>query len=167
VVTYYAKSPVSNPRQLAAVVARTELGTKQPLEVIRDGKEMTLSVTVKEMPKDFAASKKSQSDEEQTESPKASSKFGELGLEVAPLTADQAKQLGLKVTSGVAITSVDDDSPAGRAGLEAGMLVERVGNTNVKTVEDFQAAVKNASLEKGVLLLVRTSEGSRFVVLKK
>jgi hypothetical protein len=37
----------------------------------------------------------------------------------------------------------------------------------VQSVADYEAAVRGASVEKGVLLLVRSGEGSRFVVLKK
>jgi hypothetical protein len=36
----------------------------------------------------------------------------------------------------------------------------------VDSVEDFRAAVKKADLDKGLMLLVKSSEGSRFVVLK-
>ena len=38
--------------------------------------------------------------------------------------------------------------------------------TAVKGVADFEAELKNVSLDKGALLLVRTPEGSKFVVLK-
>jgi hypothetical protein len=36
----------------------------------------------------------------------------------------------------------------------------------VKNVAEFERAIAGASLDKGVLLLVRSAEGSRFVVLK-
>ena len=42
----------------------------------------------------------------------------------------------------------------------------QVGRSPVKSVDEFKVAIKNTPLEKGVLLLVRTEEGSRFVVVK-
>ena len=64
------------------------------------------------------------------------------------------------------ITGVEEGSPAAKAGLETSMVVAQVGKTPVKSVEEFNAAMANASPEKGVLLLVRSAKGSRFVVLK-
>ncbi len=64
------------------------------------------------------------------------------------------------------ITSVEQGSLAESAGLTSGMVIAQVGRQSVENVEQFEAAVKNASLEKGVLLLVKSTEGSRFVVLK-
>ena len=92
--------------------------------------------------------------------------FDKFGLEVGPLTGDVAKQLGLKDTSGVVVTSVEDGSPADRAGLSTGDVITQVARKTVKSVAEFEAEIKNASLDKGVLLLVRSTEGSRFVVLK-
>ena len=47
-----------------------------------------------------------------------------------------------------------------------GDVITQVGRKNVKSVAEFETEIKNASLDKGVLLLVRSTEGSRFVVLK-
>jgi hypothetical protein len=46
------------------------------------------------------------------------------------------------------------------------MAITQVGRQKVASVEEFEAATGGADLEKGVLLLVRTAQGSRFVVLK-
>jgi serine protease Do len=64
------------------------------------------------------------------------------------------------------ITGVEDGSPADRAGLTPSMVIAQVAKKPVRNVAEFDAAIRNASPEKGVLLLVKSSEGSRFVVLK-
>ena len=46
------------------------------------------------------------------------------------------------------------------------MVVIQVGRKAVKTAAEFEAATKSADLKKGVLLLVRTAEGSRFLVVR-
>jgi serine protease Do len=164
VITSYAGNSVNGPRQLAAVVARSNLGSKQALKVVRDGKETTLHVTAQEMPENFRAAKH---DDQAAEKESEGTSVKSLGVEVAPLTADKAEQLGLKVKEGVLVVAVNDDSPAARAGLQTGMVIERIGQTPVHTPEQLTAAMKDASLERGVLMLVRTSEGSRFVVVKE
>ena len=46
------------------------------------------------------------------------------------------------------------------------MIILFVGQKPVHSVADFKAAMKDESLEKGVLLLVRTQSGNRFLLVK-
>jgi serine protease Do len=163
VVVEFGGAAVHSPGQLSALAGRTVIGSKQPMVVIRDGKRLTLHVTVKEQPKGYGEVTASLEEEPvATES----AKFDRFGLEVAPLTADVAKELNLKSTDGVVITGVEEGSPAANVGLETSMVVAQVGKMPVHNVDEFNAAMANASPEKGVLLLVRSAQGSRFVVLK-
>jgi serine protease Do len=164
VIVQYAGTKIHDTRQLSAVVARTSIDAKQTLVVLRDGKETKLDVAVQEMPENFKVARRERSDSEATVEGTSVKK---LGVEVAPLTADTAEQLGLKVKEGVVIVSVDDESPAAKAGLTTGMVIERIGQKPVRTVEQLEAAMQDVSLERGVLVLVRTVEGSRFVVVKQ
>lgn len=163
VVVSFSDTEIHDPRQLSATVARANLEGKEPLVVLRDGKETKLQVAVQEMPENFRSASR-----ERDRSPAKSegTSVKSLGVEVSPLTADKAEQLGLKVKEGVLITAVDDDSPAAKAGIASGMVIERIGQKTVRTVEELEEAMKDASLERGVLVLVRTTEGSRFVVVK-
>jgi serine protease Do len=164
VIVQYDGAKIHDPRQLSAVVARSDIDAKQSVTVLRDGKEIKLNVAVREMPESYKVARRERGDSESAE--KGTSVKG-LGIEVAPLTADTAEQLGLKVKEGVVIVSVDDDSPAAKAGLSTGMVIERIGQKSVHTVEQLEAAMKDVSLERGVLVLARTAEGSRFVVVKQ
>ena len=92
----------------------------------------------------------------------------DLGVEVGEVTADIAKALGMKKAEGVVITKVDPDSVAAEKGLRAELVILSVGKQTVNSVAEFRAAMKNESLDKGVLLLVRTrSGGNQFVVLQQ
>jgi serine protease Do len=51
-----------------------------------------------------------------------------LGLTVKTMTADDAEQLGLQQSGGLLITHVDDQSPAGDAGLHKDMVIVMIGN---------------------------------------
>jgi len=46
------------------------------------------------------------------------------------------------------------------------MVITEANRKPVKSVTQFRGLVKSDSVEKGLLLLVRTPEGARFVVLK-
>jgi serine protease Do len=152
---------VSSPLELQTAVERAEFGKSHKLTVIRDGKRRTLKFTPEEQPENFgtkASAAQSSTDAEP-------SKLGNLGLEISELDASVAEKLGMKDASGVVITGVKSGSPAAEAGLETGMVITEVNRKAVKTVEEVVQAVKEKS-EEGVLLLVRSSTGSRFVVIR-
>jgi serine protease Do len=91
-----------------------------------------------------------------------------MGLGLAALTPEIRRAHNLSDdVSGILITSVDPDSDAAEKGLQPGDVVQRVGTHNVRTVEDFQKSVEEATKggRKSVLLLVATQGGSRFVAV--
>ena len=65
------------------------------------------------------------------------------------------------------VTDVQSGGSAERAGLAPGMVVVEAGRKPVKTPDDLNQALDEKSAAKGVLLLVRTSQGSRFVVIRE
>jgi serine protease Do len=155
--------PVPDAPTLQGLVEQLTIGKSYPLEVIRDGKRTTLTVGVEAMPAKFST--RGESSREAT--PKAVS-YDDLGLQVSPLTKDLAKQLDLSANvTGVVVTGVKEDSAAANAGVQNGDVVERVGNTPVKTVEEFRKAVDAASLKDGVVLHLRNAEGKRYVIVKQ
>lgn len=165
VIIGFGGQAVQNSAQLYALAGRSPIGSKQPVTLMRDGKRLEVSVTLRELPADLglAAADEGEAPAEQS----AAKSFDNLGLEIAPLDESVARQLGLRDSGGVVITGVEKGSPADVAGLTESMAIKRVGRQPINSVEDFQAALKDVSLEKGVLLLVRTAEGSRFVVVRQ
>ncbi len=89
-----------------------------------------------------------------------------LGVEVSNLTAELAQHLGYESSEGVVITAIDPAGIAAGAGLRAGAIILQVDRKPVKNVKQFEAAMKNISLEEGVLLLVRMGRGQRYIVLQ-
>ncbi len=154
--------PVSSPRQLQGLVERTAIGSKQAFDILRDGKQMSLDVTVKAMPEniEWAGEGAKPSAKEETSS------FEKLGLSVENLSPKVAEQLGIKADKGVVITEVQPGSPADLAGLGTGMVITQANRQAVNSVEDLHKALKAKPLDKGELLLLRTPEGSRFVVIQ-
>jgi serine protease Do len=164
VIVEFGGSKINSPSQLQGVVARSPMNTNQHVVVLRNGKHVDLTVNLREMPTNYGekASRQNESNEDGTET----KHYDKLGMQVGPLTNDVAQQLGMSGASGVVITAVEDGSPADKAGLAPSQVITQVGRKTIKSVAEFEAEVKNASPEKGVMLLVRSAEGSRFVVLK-
>lgn len=168
IVTHFAGKSVHGPRDLQELVEQTPLDTKQSVTVFRNGKATELQVVVKPLPNDFAVSVRSRGPAAaESESDSSAFQSKELGMEVTEMTADTAEKLGFKGMKGVLISNVDEEGIAAEHGLREGMLVLKVGDHQVQTVEQFKSAMSKESVEKGILMLVRTTGGNRFLVLKQ
>jgi serine protease Do len=162
VVLQFAGQPVSSPRELQGYVEQSKIGSTEPLTILREGKKMTVNVTCREMPREFAQAGNTSENPGNNET----SRFDQLGLQVENLTPDVAEHLGVKVEHGVAITDVRSGSPAELAGLTTGMVITEADRHPIKTTDDLRKVLENRPLDKGVLLLVQSAEGSRFVVIR-
>jgi serine protease Do len=168
VVTKFGDQKVKDHAELRGLVERVAVDTPQDVEILRNGKAMTLHVTPKALPKQFGIAERPQRSGRADSGEAATYEDEELGIEVADLTSDQSAALGYKGQSGVLITKVDPDKVAADRGLAAGMLILKAGKKSVKNVFDFKAAVKGESLKSGILLLVRNPKGvNAFIVLKE
>ena len=130
--------------------------------LLRDGKQITINVTCNELPADFTASAGPSGHSEGG----SGSNFEQLGIQAETLTGALAEQLGVKADSGVAITEVRPGSPAAMAGLAKGMVITHANRKPVKSPADLRKAIEAKPLSEGLLLMVRTEEGSRMVLLR-
>jgi serine protease Do len=143
VVIRYNGKAVRDDIQFRDLVARTAPGTKVDVVVMRNGREQTLTATVGEVPTEVAgpaAPANPTRVEEKQE--------GRLGIAVEPITADNAKELGIRnVGTGVVITRVEPGSPAAEEGLRPGDVIVRANGRDVRSADDLKNAV--AGLKAG------------------
>jgi len=164
IILSFAGQTVHNPKEVQELVEKSPIDKAQNVEVLRDGKKVTLSVTVKTLPEKFGMNQP-MGKAPTKEAPAADNyKWEDLGIQVADMTAEEADMY--HGYNGVMIKKVDPDGIAAGQGLRPGILIRKVGNTDVKNVKDFEAAVKNESVKNGVRLLVRTPQGNRFIAFQ-
>ncbi len=89
---------------------------------------------------------------------------GYLGIGVRDLTPELARDWGLKVEAGVLVAEVTGFSPAGRAGIKKGDLVEAVGGKKVATARDVQMAALRTP--PGAELPITVRRGDSTLTLK-
>lgn len=162
IIVEFAGRPVARPQELQSIVERAPIGSKQQLTIVREGKRQQVSIQPGRLPEEKLASAAAPSSGGAGES----AAFERLGIEVETLTPQVAEQLGVKVEKGVVITSVRPNGLAAMAGLAPGQVIVEANRKPVANVEEFRKAVEAQPLNKGVLLLIRTAQGSRFVVLQ-
>lgn len=173
VIVEYAGKKVRTPRDLQELVERAPLDSKQHVKVLRAGQQVDLQVVIKPLPEELGRLAGVEGDRSDGRDRKRGYKSDEYGMELADLTEALAERLGYEGQKGVVITAVEPDSVAAEAGLSEGTLILRVGTKAgvkpeaVKSVEHFKQLMKDASLERGVLMLCRTEGQNHFVILKK
>ena len=80
-----------------------------------------------------------------------------LGVAIAPgAVATQLRQaVGLPERDGVLVRGVDENGPAGRAGVLVGDLIVGMGDTAIGSVDDLQSALDSVTADAVQLALVR------------
>lgn len=154
VIVSYRGRPVSEVGEFRNQVALAQPGSKVEFDIMRDGKQRTVSVKIEKLTdKKLAEQESSQSQSSE-----------KLGITVQTITTDLARQFGVKAGQGVIVTEVAPESVATMAGISRGSVILEVNRKAVNTAAEFNEAVKS-SVNNKVLLLVRDDEMSRYVVL--
>jgi serine protease Do len=166
VITSLNHKSIKDGQQLQTMVAELPLNKPTSLMILRDGKRETLQVTILEQPADYGLAEAAP--QRVPEMGKQPVGLEKLGLEVTDLSPEIADKLGYKDgEQGAVITKVEPGSRAQEAGLTRGLLIVKVDKTAVTSAESLRKAVDKASMEKGVLLQVKTRNGdTTFVMLK-
>jgi S1-C subfamily serine protease len=146
---------VGSRRDLQFIVAETPVGRPVSLEVRRDGRTSTLTVTLAELDPERIA---------------ASGRRYWLGLEVADLDADDPRvgrlreTLALDATAGVLVVGAEPGSPGADAGIRPGDILLAIEDRDLADMAAWRTARAALGSQRDALtLLVRTGTSERFV----
>ncbi len=165
--------PIVRMRDLPRFVAESPVGEKVTVRVLREGREMTLGITLGRLEdgeKIVAAARETQLPAVPDAPPGAPGLREMLGLEVGPLDDAAREAYAIEgAAEGVVITEVAEGSDAARQGLLTGLVISEVNQQRIATVADLQARI-DAARQAGrpaVLFKVTDPVGtSRFVAVK-
>ena len=153
IVTRYAGDKVHAEKEedvgaFQRMVARTPIGAKVPIEVVRQGVPSTLEAVLTAQPKVVP-------DEQETD----------FGFTVQEVTENLYRSHRLSDREGVLVSFVEQGSEAAEAGMVVGDLVVQVEGQLVTDIESFRTALETA---KGTIpFLVRARRGTdlRFLLI--
>ncbi|MBX3025661.1 DegQ family serine endoprotease [bacterium] len=153
VIVEFDGHPVKESTDLPLLVARTPIGKRAEMRIVRDGVEKTLTVTVGELKEEEVAV--------------AAGGSSELGIAVQNLTPEIAESLGIDPkTKGVVVAGIEQGSPADDAGLQRGDVILEVNRSPVANEAAYKKALKKLEKGKSALLLVRRGDNTIFMALK-
>jgi serine protease Do len=154
IVIEYNNKPLAQMSSFRNEVALMKPGTKLDLKVIRKGKEKKLTITLG-------------SSKEEKKIIQASNTLGIDVTELKDISAEKLNKLGISDTSeGLIISNIKPGSLAQRAGLKPGMLILQINQNKVKTLKDFNDALKNIKNKKHLLLLIKHKKVTRFIAIR-
>jgi serine protease Do len=157
VITAIDGNPVKESGELIAYLTTdTTPGQKIGLTILRDGKEMSVDVTLGTRPSEstsltpqLQAPEQQQPDEQQQQPSQSKPRLGITGLD---LNDTLAQALNLTTSQGVLIIDVTSDSPAALAGLKGGTDTVTIEGQEIKSGGDVIIAIDNQEVT-GVLQL--------------
>ncbi|GIX15666.1 MAG: serine protease [Paracoccaceae bacterium] len=159
---------VSEMRDLPRMVADTPVGKKVDVGIFRDGRRMTVSVTLGRLEDAEPAMLRDEGDDNRNiPAPQRSAEV--LGMRLAPLTEETRRELGIGDDQrGVVVEDVDPASEAFEKGIRPGDVVLEVGQEPVRRPRDVSLRIDDAreAGRKSVLFLVQGQGGPRFVALR-
>ncbi len=163
VVTKVDGKLVTSTGQFRNLIASSGAKKKVTLEIMRDGKPLTVGVELGEVPDDATAAKGGVPGGP----PQATSGGALDGVTLEELTPEHRRTLGLgtDVQRGVVITDLQARSAAARAGLRPGDVVMELNRAPVDSLAKFKELYSKASGD--VLLLVHRRGASVFLVVRK
>jgi len=146
---------IKNVNELVKEIQKKKVGQKVKLNIIRDGKPTTIEVTLTSMPEKPEAAKEKEVEE----------KMGASVQELTPQLALRYRISGIK--RGVVVVGVEDGSLADEMGLEEGDVILEINRKKIETMKDFEKAMKDANIDKGILFQLHRKGNSFYLPYKK
>ncbi len=170
VIIEFDGQKIDKMSDLPKIVARTAIGKKVSVIVLRSGKQTEIDVVLgrlKDGEKILASKGTSGSDS--ADVPETTSV---LGMKLSPITKALRKQYKIRSdVKGVVVTAVDPDSTAGEKRIVAGDVIAEAGEIEVSKPDDIVRRIKELKEEgRGsiLMLVLKTSRGGdpHFIALK-
>ncbi|MEO7431700.1 MAG: DegQ family serine endoprotease [Dokdonella sp.] len=158
VILGFGGHEIVSSADLPPLVGSSRPGSKADLSVWRDGKTLTIPVTVGELPADSKAL---------ASAPRGGAPViaaNSLGIVVEELTPQQRKEAGIDGDTGVVVTKITG-AAARRAAIQPGDVILMIGRKPVTTAADFNAGVNAVKPGDSVMVLVRRDDQTQFLAV--
>ena len=167
VVVKFDGRDVDEMRDLPRIVAETPVGKEVEVVVIRDGKEMTVKVTLGRLEDGDQAAGDETGDDGAVETPVA---LTALGITFGEITDDARAEHGIgDEIEGVLVLSVEDGSAAKEKKIMPGDVIVEIAQEAVTTPEEAMdriARLKSDGRRNALLMITNGAGELRFVTLR-
>jgi len=158
VIVKFNGLPVQVSSALPPMVGVTPIDKEVPVEVVRNGKTITLKVSIGVLPAEGDVALN------QAPSGPAKSTDNRLNVEVQELTEQQRKDMEID-DRGVLVSAVEP-GPAREAGMREGDVILMLNNQKVTGVKQFNELSADLPAGKSVSVLIQRQAGPLFLAIK-
>ncbi|MBW1860071.1 MAG: DegQ family serine endoprotease [Deltaproteobacteria bacterium] len=148
VITEVDGEKIEDSRDLSQKIAEIPVGGEITLKGIREGKERTFRVQITKRTED-----------KETLAMKQPAEQTDLGMTVAVLTKEIARQFNLSEDEGIVVVSVEQGGPADKADVQQGDLILEIDHKAIKTLKDYDSKIKGVEKGDTISLLVKRRRG--------
>lgn len=145
---------VTTMRELQQEILKRNVNEVVTLSIIRDKELITIKVKLGELP-----------DEPKVARGRDTHYWR--GITVQRLTKEIAKYFNLEEEKGVIISNIKVNTPASKARLAEGDIIEEVKNKKIKNIEDFIEATKEIKSDEGALLTIKRESTTMYIAIEK
>jgi serine protease Do len=144
VIRRFDREKIKDLKALIEIVGQADIGKSIVIGIIRDKKEMPVTVRIGERPSG-------------TESRQDKVEAGESwrGLEVTRITPDIARRYRIEQRKGIIVSNVEPGSAADEAGIRPGDIIVRINNKSVNSMDDYKNIITTIVGDA----LIKTSRG--------
>lgn len=160
VIIEFNGQPLGDSGDLTKAVGQTLPDQKVPVVILRDGKKKTLDVKLDERQESKLFTWNSDEDGEGPgntwvhQFPGLNEDRGFMGVDLDDLNDQLGEYFKVKGGQGALITSVNEDSPAEKAGLKAGDVIIRIADQDVASADDVHEALRDTKPGQDVKIKV-------------
>ena len=169
VIVEFDNVRIRDVKHLRETVATTEIGRTVEMKVIRRGEEETLEEKTLRVQPIKRTDQVVQAFMRGSSRDVLGGEDGEAfaGLNVSELTDQLAATYRHEGEKGVIVVHVERGSPAAKAGIRRGDLIQEINRKTVTTIADYRQQIKDVADKPKFVLYVRHRNGvPRYVVLK-
>ena len=153
VIISFDGKEIAEMKELPYLVASTPVGRVVKVEVIRKGRKERFEVKIGKL------------EEEQVEE-KPTEAESDLGMIVDEITPDLARELDLSEEQGLVVVQVDNNSPAGEAGVRRGDIILEIDQKPIKDIDEYIKKIRQYRKSDTILFLVKRREATLYLTLK-
>jgi len=148
---------IKNTRDLTRIIAEIGVGDSASVKVLRNGTEEKFDVKIAKREDEKISAGTFMKDDDQEKN--------ELGIRVSNLTPEIARRFDLKDEEGLAVTGVEADSEADKAGLMTGDVIKEINHKAIKTEDDYKEAIGSVKKGDAVQMFIKRMNAG-FLVIK-
>lgn len=165
VILSFNGKAVSTPDELRDAVRAVAPGKEASMEIVQDGKKKKVSIVVGERTSEWGWMSGPDSPRA-PELRRAFAFFGgpRLGIRAHEMSDELGSYFKAKAGDGILVLEVDEKSVASAAGVKPGDVVQKIGDGNVKSVDDLRESVRD--FEEGDEFTITVLRHGKTEVLK-